>query len=117
MEIRHLPPRDVNDLDIFTSPYEIAFDEENKDKYFDRFHGRVIFPIHNASGRVIGFGGRTLKTDKKVAKYINSPETEIYHKSNVLYGLYFAKKQIIQEDVCYLVEGYTDVTSMHQAGI
>lgn len=91
--------------------------EENKDKYFDRFHGRVIFPIHNASGRVIGFGGRTLKTDKKVAKYINSPETEIYHKSNVLYGLYFAKKQIIQDDVCYLVEGYTDVTSMHQAGI
>lgn len=91
--------------------------EENKEKYFDRFHGRVIFPIHNASGRVIGFGGRTLKTDKKVAKYINSPETEIYHKSNVLYGLYFAKKQIIQDDVCYLVEGYTDVTSMHQAGI
>lgn len=91
--------------------------EENKDKYFDRFHGRVIFPIHNASGRVIGFGGRTLKTDKKIAKYINSPETEIYHKSNVLYGLYFAKKQIIQDDVCYLVEGYTDVTSMHQAGI
>lgn len=91
--------------------------EENKDKYFDRFHGRVIFPIHNASGRVIGFGGRTLKTDKKVAKYINSPETEIYHKSNVLYGLYFAKKQIIQDDVCYLVEGYTDVTSMHQVGI
>jgi DNA primase len=91
--------------------------EEDKEKYFDRFRGRVLFPIHNASGRVIGFGGRTLKTDKKVAKYINSPETEIYHKSNVLYGLYFAKKQIIQEDVCYLVEGYTDVTSMHQAGI
>lgn len=91
--------------------------EENKDKYFDRFKGRVIFPIHNTSGRVIGFGGRTLLTDKKVAKYINSPETEIYHKSNVLYGLYFAKKQIIQDDVCYLVEGYTDVTSMHQAGI
>ncbi|GAB4136605.1 MAG: DNA primase [Bacteroidia bacterium] len=91
--------------------------EENKEKYFDRFHGRVIFPVHNASGRVIAFGGRTLKTDKKVAKYINSPETEIYHKSNVLYGLFFAKKQIIQEDVCYLVEGYTDVISLHQAGI
>lgn len=91
--------------------------DENKDKYFDRFKGRVIFPIHNTSGRVIGFGGRTLLTDKKVAKYINSPETEIYHKSNVLYGLYFAKKQIIQDDVCFLVEGYTDVTSMHQAGI
>ncbi len=91
--------------------------EENKEKYFDRFQGRVIFPVHNASGRVIAFGGRTLKTDKKVAKYINSPETEVYHKSNVLYGLYFAKKAIIQEDVCYLVEGYTDVISMHQAGI
>lgn len=91
--------------------------EEDKEKYFDRFKGRVIFPVHNASGRVIAFGGRTLKTDKKIAKYINSPETEIYHKSNVLYGLYFAKKQIIAEDVCYLVEGYTDVTSMHQAGI
>lgn len=91
--------------------------EENKDKYFDRFKGRMIFPIHNASGRVLGFGGRTLLTDKKVAKYINSPETEVYHKSNVLYGLYFAKKQIIQDDVCYLVEGYTDVLAMHQAGI
>lgn len=91
--------------------------EEDKTKYFDRFKGRVMFPVHNASGRIIAFGGRTLKTDKKVAKYINSPETEIYHKSNVLYGLYFAKKQIIAEDVCYLVEGYTDVTSMHQAGI
>jgi DNA primase len=91
--------------------------EEDKEKFFDRFKGRVIFPVHNASGRVIAFGGRTLKTDKKVAKYINSPETEIYHKSNVLYGLFFAKKQIIAEDVCYLVEGYTDVTSMHQAGI
>ncbi|MEO5641974.1 MAG: DNA primase [Bacteroidia bacterium] len=91
--------------------------EEDKDKFFDRFKGRVMFPVHNASGRIIAFGGRTLKTDKKVAKYINSPETDIYHKSNVLYGLYFAKKQIISEDVCYLVEGYTDVTSMHQAGI
>jgi DNA primase len=91
--------------------------EEDKSKYFDRFKGRVMFPVHNASGRILAFGGRTLKTDKKVAKYINSPETEIYHKSNVLYGLYFAKKQIIAEDVCYLVEGYTDVTSMHQAGI
>ena len=91
--------------------------DEDKEKYFDRFKGRIIFPVHNPSGRVIAFGGRTLKTDKKIAKYINSPETEIYHKSNVLYGLYFAKKQIIAEDVCYLVEGYTDVTSMHQAGI
>lgn len=91
--------------------------EEDATKFFDRFRGRVIFPVHNASGRVIAFGGRTLKTDKKVAKYINSPETEIYHKSNVLYGLFFAKKAIMQEDVCYLVEGYTDVISLHQAGI
>lgn len=84
---------------------------------FDRFAGRVMFPIHNLSGRVIAFGGRTLKTDKKVAKYINSPETDIYHKSNVLYGLHFAKKSIISHDNCYLVEGYTDVISLHQAGI
>jgi DNA primase len=91
--------------------------EEDKSKIFDRFKGRVIFPVHNASGRIIAFGGRTLKSDKKIAKYINSPETEIYHKSNVLYGLFFAKKRIIEEDVCYLVEGYTDVISMHQAGI
>ena len=84
---------------------------------FDRFSGRVMFPIHNVTGRPIAFGGRILKTDKKLAKYINSPETDIYHKSNVLYGLFFAKKTIIQEDVCYLVEGYTDVISMHQAGI
>lgn len=91
--------------------------DQDPSKYYDRFKGRVIFPVHNASGRVIAFGGRTLRTDKKLAKYINSPETEIYHKSNVLYGLFFAKKKIIEDDVCYLVEGYTDVTSMHQAGI
>jgi len=83
----------------------------------DRFYGRVMFPVHNISGRVIAFGGRTLKTDKKVAKYINSPETEVYHKSKVLYGLFFAKKEIIVKDNCYLVEGYTDVISMHQSGI
>lgn len=86
-------------------------------KKFDRFRGRVMFPIHNISGRVIGFGGRTLKSDKKVAKYVNSPESDIYQKSKVLYGLYFAKKDIIQQDNCYLVEGYTDVISMFQAGI
>lgn len=91
--------------------------KNDKGKLFDRFSGRVIFPVHNITGRVIAFGGRTLKTDKKVAKYINSPETDIYHKSNVLYGMYFAKKAIIQEDNCYLVEGYTDVISLHQAGI
>ncbi|HEX7414581.1 MAG TPA: DNA primase [Bacteroidia bacterium] len=84
---------------------------------FDRYTGRVIFPIHNGTGKVIGFGGRILNSDKKFAKYINSPQTDIYDKSKVLYGLYFAKKQITQEDNCYLVEGYTDVTSLHQAGI
>lgn len=86
-------------------------------KYADRFWGRVMFPIHNVMGRVIGFGGRTLRTDKKTAKYVNSPETEVYHKSDVLYGMYFAKKDIINQDNCFLVEGYTDVISMHQAGI
>ncbi len=82
---------------------------------FDRFMGRVMFPIHSLSGRVIGFGGRTLKTDKKIAKYLNSPESEVYHK--ILYGIYQAKKTITQENKCFLVEGYTDVISMHQAGI
>lgn len=85
--------------------------------YYDRFTGRVMFPIHSISGRVIAFGGRTLRTDKNVAKYLNSPESEIYHKSNILYGLFFAKKAITQEDCCILVEGYTDVISMHQAGV
>ncbi|TWR24019.1 DNA primase [Mucilaginibacter pallidiroseus] len=84
---------------------------------YDRYRGRVMFPIHNFTGRVIAFGGRTLKTDKNVPKYVNSPESEIYHKSNVLYGLYFAKKAIRDEDNCYLVEGYADVLSVHQAGI
>lgn len=83
----------------------------------DRFRGRVIFPIHSLSGKVIGFGGRTLLTDKTVAKYVNSPETPIYVKSNVLYGMHLAKGQIIKHDLCYLAEGYTDVISMHQAGI
>ncbi|MBI4947024.1 MAG: DNA primase [Bacteroidetes bacterium] len=83
---------------------------------FDRYSARVIFPIHNITGRVIGFGGRALRKEAK-AKYINSPETEIYHKSNVLYGMAFARKTISTEDNCYLVEGYMDVTSMHQAGI
>ncbi len=86
-------------------------------KLIDRFWGRVMFPIHNIGGRVIGFGGRTLRTDKKTSKYINSPETEIYHKSNVLYGLYFAKSAIEKEKNCLLVEGYMDVISLHQAGI
>ncbi len=87
------------------------------EKLFDRFNGRIIFPIHSLSGKVLAFGARTLKQDKNTAKYLNSPESEIYHKSRVLYGLYFAKRAIVQSDKCYLVEGYTDVLSLHQAGI
>lgn len=87
------------------------------DRHFDFFRGRVMFPIHSTSGRVLGFGGRTLVTDKKVAKYFNSPESPIYHKSDILYGLYFAKGDIIKYDNCYLCEGYTDVISLHQAGL
>ena len=83
----------------------------------DRFHDRVMFPIHSVSGRVIAFGGRTLKTDKSVAKYVNSPETEIYVKSRSLYGIYFAKSEMSRQDKCILVEGYLDVLSMHQLGI
>jgi DNA primase len=83
----------------------------------DRFRGRVIFPVHSLSGKVVAFGGRILKKDDKTAKYLNSPESEIYHKSNELYGIFFAKQQIVKEDRCFLVEGYTDVISMHQAGI
>jgi len=86
-------------------------------KKFDRFKGRVMFPIHNLSGRVLGFGGRILKANDKSAKYLNSPESEIYHKSKVLYGIYTAKKSISQENVCYLVEGYTDVISLYQSGV
>ena len=83
----------------------------------DRFAGRVMFPIHNLAGRVIAFGGRILKEDKKTAKYLNSPESEIYHKSKVVYGIFQAKREISKTEKCYLVEGYTDVLSMHQAGI
>ena len=83
----------------------------------DRFRGRVMFPIHGISGRVLGFGGRILKTDAKTAKYLNSPESEVYHKSRVLYGIFHAKKEIVKQDLCYLVEGYTDVLSFHQSGI
>ncbi len=83
----------------------------------DRFFDRVIFPIHSVSGRVIAFGGRTLKTDKTVAKYVNSPSTEIYDKSRSLYGIYFAKNEMSRQDKCILVEGYLDVLSMHQLGI
>jgi len=84
---------------------------------FDRFKGRVMFPIHSMSGRVLGFGGRILSNDKKAAKYLNSPESDIYHKSKVLYGIYYAKQAIAKEDNCYLVEGYTDVIQLYQRGI
>jgi DNA primase len=88
-----------------------------EEKQFDRFKGRVIFPILSMSGRTLGFGGRILKSDKKAAKYLNSPESDIYHKSKVLYGIYLAKQSIAKEDNCYLVEGYTDVIQLYQAGI
>lgn len=91
--------------------------QKDSEYRFDRFHGRVIFPIHSLSGQVIGFAGRILKADEKAAKYVNSPESEIYHKSQVLYGLFFGKMAIAKQDKCYLVEGYTDVISMFQAGI
>jgi DNA primase len=90
---------------------------QKDDHRFDRFHGRIIFPIHGLSGNVLGFGGRILKTEEKLAKYINSPESEIYSKSKILYGLYFARQSIVKQEKCYLVEGYTDVLALHQAGI
>jgi len=88
-----------------------------EDKHYDRFRGRVMFPIHNFSGKVIGFGGRVLKKDPKAAKYVNSPESEVYEKRRVLYGIYFSKKEIVAKDNCYLVEGYTDVITLYQSGI
>ncbi|MGL4851198.1 MAG: DNA primase [Phocaeicola sp.] len=83
----------------------------------DRFWGRVIFPVHTVMGKVVAFGGRTLSSEKKIAKYVNSPESEIYHKSNELYGIYFAKQAMMKQEKCYLVEGYMDVIAMHQSGI
>ncbi|TGE28788.1 DNA primase [Hymenobacter metallicola] len=91
--------------------------EDDPNRRYDRFRGRVMFPIHNVSGRVIGFGARTLKANDKTAKYLNSPESDIYHKSDVLYGLFQARQAIRSEEVCYLVEGYLDVLSLHQGGI
>ncbi len=87
------------------------------DQIMDRFRGRVIFPIHNLTGKVIGFGGRILSKEKSTAKYVNSPQSDIYDKSKTLYGIYFARNAILKNNKCYLVEGYTDVISMHQAGI
>lgn len=117
--------------DSFQAFTDVATDKGYKDKYllatglvkqkndrkYDGYKGRVMFPIQNLSGRTIGFGGRTLKADKNIPKYINSPENPIYDKSGSLYGLYFAKNSIAKEDNCYLVEGYTDVISFHQKQI
>ena len=109
--------------EALSKKYELEFLEKtgltivNGDRKFDRFRGRVIFPIHSMSGRVLGFGGRTLSSEKKVAKYVNSPESPIYHKGKVLYGIFQAKQAIAKEDNCFLVEGYTDVISLHQAGV
>ena len=96
---------------------KVGLVKTKEDRSFDFFRGRVLFPIHSVSGRVLGFGGRTLFTDKKVAKYFNSPESIIYNKSEILYGLHFSKGDIIKYDNCFLCEGYTDVISMCQAGI
>jgi DNA primase len=93
----------------------VSIDKDTK--LIDRFRGRVIFPIHNLTGKVIGFGGRILSSEKSTAKYINSPESDIYNKSKTLYGIYFARGAIVKKDNCFLVEGYTDVISLHQAGI
>ena len=118
-----LDVRDAFTIAAKEKGYKIDFLEKtgltivNENGQYDRFRGRVIFPIHGLSGNVIGFGGRILKKDAKAAKYLNSPESDIYHKSRVLYGMYYAKKSITQLDKCYLVEGYTDVISMHQSGI
>ena len=90
---------------------------QHEERIFDRFSGRVMFPIHSLSGQVLGFGGRILKADAKSAKYLNSPESEIYHKSRILYGIYQARKAVTAEDRCYLVEGYTDVMALHEAGV
>ncbi len=90
---------------------------ENNSPLYDRFRGRVIFPVHTLSGKVVAFGGRILREADRLAKYVNSPESQIYSKSRELYGLYFAKRAIVKEDRCFMVEGYTDVLSMHQAGI
>lgn len=96
---------------------KVGLTKTKDDRSFDFFRGRVMFPIQSVSGRVLGFGGRTLFTDKKIAKYFNSPESIIYNKSEILYGLHFAKGDIIKYDQCFLCEGYTDVISMYQAGI
>ncbi len=115
--------RDAFTKEAIKNGYKLEYLEKsgltiaNENYTGDRFRGRVMFPIHNLAGRVIAFGGRVLKTDAKTAKYVNSPESEIYHKSNILYGIYQAKQEIAKQDRCILVEGYTDVISMFQSGI
>jgi DNA primase len=96
---------------------QVGLIKSKDNRSFDFFRGRVLFPIHSISGRVLGFGGRTLQSDKKIAKYFNSPESSIYNKSEILYGLFFAKSDIIKQDNCFLCEGYTDVISLYQAGL
>lgn len=118
----------LNEWEVFTKEaldkgYELQYLEKTgltivkETKQFDRFKGRVLFPIHSMSGRVLGFGGRILNMTKKAAKYLNSPASEIYDKSKVLYGIYYAKQTIAKENNCFLVEGYTDVITLHQAGV
>lgn len=118
----------LNQRDAFTREalkqgYNIEYLEKcgftirRENDQYDRFRGRVMFPIHSLSGNIVGFGGRILKSDKNIAKYLNSPESEIYHKSKILYGIYFAKTSITKKDKCYLVEGYTDVISFSQSGV
>ncbi|WP_430811460.1 MULTISPECIES: DNA primase [unclassified Carboxylicivirga] len=115
--------RDAFTTEALKQGYKIEYLEKTgltivRDNYqADRFRGRVMFPIHSLAGKVIAFGGRILKNDKKTAKYLNSPESDIYHKGRVLYGIYHAKQEITRQDRCYLVEGYTDVLSFHQSGI
>ncbi|MBW7867406.1 MAG: DNA primase [Brumimicrobium sp.] len=96
---------------------QLGLTKSKEDRHFDFFSSRVIFPIHSVSGKVLGFGGRTLRTDKNIAKYFNSPESILYDKSRTLYGIYFAKNEILKQDNCFLVEGYTDVISLSQAGV
>ena len=110
--------KDGYQLDVLIKAgISIVKDEANPSKPYDRFRDRVIFPIHNLSGRPIAFGARTLSKDKNQPKYLNSPETDLYHKSQVLYGIFQAKNSIRNEDECFLTEGYTDVISLHQAGV
>ena len=112
--------KDAFSKEAIKQGYKLEFLEQtgltivNEERKIDRFRGRVLFPIKSMAGRVVGFGGRILGDNKKTAKYLNSPESDIYHKSKVLYGLYESKQAIAREDCCYLVEGYTDVIQMHQ---